>query len=59
MKTPTTILSFLRFNTEGAVEKVSWHRHSDGSKTSSTEPHKPTADELARMAADPHGETRC
>lgn len=57
MKTTKCILSFLRFNADGAVEKVSWHRHPDGSKTSTTEPHKPTSEELARMAADIHAET--
>lgn len=53
------ILAFLRFNADGAVEKVSWHSYADGSKTSTTEPHKPTSEELARMATDIHAETRC
>jgi hypothetical protein len=53
----TLITSHLRFNAEGAVERVSWLRLADGTKRSQVEHHKPSAVELQRMAESMHAQT--
>lgn len=52
----THIHSFIRFNQEGTVEKVSWFKTQDGNKEAIKTPFKPGAIELQQMAMSQYGE---
>lgn len=51
-----TILSFIRVNSKGSVEKVTWSKSKDGEKSCSIEPFVPGAIELYLMASNKYGE---
>lgn len=48
------IMSFIRFNDAGGVEKVSWYKRSDGSKYSEIEPFKAGKMDIALMLESPY-----
>lgn len=51
-----TICTFLRFTENKTVEKVTWTKAADGTKTCIVAPHYPTMDELISMKKDKHQE---
>lgn len=48
------IISFIRFNDAGGVEKVTWYKRSDGSKYLEIEPFKAGKMDIAMMMESPY-----
>jgi hypothetical protein len=52
------ILSFIRI-VDGAFEKVTWYKNTNGTKHCTKEPATPTPEQLQLIARSPYSETYC
>lgn len=51
-----TILDFIRVNSSGQFERVTWTKDKTGNKSVNKNPYKPTPEQLQKMSQDMYGE---